>query len=70
MAKRKAETAATVATHGGKKAKLIKPDLLDADSSSEDESVGGAELGDGFKINEEYAQRFEHNKKREELQRR
>jgi len=28
---------------------------------------GGATIG--FKINEEYAKRFEHNKKREELQR-
>ncbi|KAL4896666.1 KRI1-like family C-terminal-domain-containing protein [Aspergillus ambiguus] len=45
--------------------------LLDDDSSSEsgDES-GGVSLNsaNGFKINEEYARRFEHNKKREELQ--
>ena len=65
--------------------KKIKPDLSakpnttkkanllvdsDSDSSSEDESDGGAPLEEqGFKINEEFAKRFEHNKKREELQR-
>lgn len=50
--------------------------LLDDDSDSGDES-GGVLIGKqseedtGFKIkvNEEYARRFEHNKKREELQR-
>ncbi len=43
----------------------------DSDSGSEDESeAGGAPLEEsGFKINEEYAKRFEHNKKREELHR-
>lgn len=49
--------------------------LLDDESSSDsgDES-GGVPIGmqspedSGFKINEEYARRFEHNKKREELQ--
>jgi hypothetical protein len=50
-----------------------KPNLLDdsdSDSSSEDGSVGGAKLEEPeFKVNEEYAKRFEHNKKREELQR-
>ena len=50
-----------------------KPNLLDdsdSDSSSEDGSVGGAKLEDAeFKVNEEYAKRFEHNKRREELQR-
>lgn len=48
--------------------------LLDDDSASDsgDES-GGVPIGkqsedDGFMINEEYAHRFEHNKKREEMQ--
>ena len=42
----------------------------DSDTSSEDESDGGAPLEErNFKINEEYAKRFEHNKKREELHR-
>ena len=46
--------------------------LLDDDSDSGDES-GGVPIGkqsdvDSFKINEEYARRFEHNKKREEIQ--
>ena len=42
--------------------------LNDSDSDSED---GGAAIQDSaFKVNEEYARRFEHNKKREERQRR
>jgi protein KRI1 len=50
------------------------PNLLidsDSQSSSEDESdFGGTSLEEqSFKINEEYARRFEHNKKREELHR-
>jgi len=46
----------------------------ESNSSSDDDSDdGGAELLDKapkIKINEEYARRFEHNKKREEKQRR
>jgi len=44
--------------------------LVDSDSDSgSDEEMGGALLEEpAFKINEEYARRFEHNKKREELQ--
>lgn len=44
--------------------------LLD-DGSDESGDEGGVNLAEGqeFKINEEYARRFEHNKKREELQR-
>ncbi|RDW83268.1 hypothetical protein BP5796_04759 [Coleophoma crateriformis] len=79
MAKRKAESSSL--SNGSKKAKhndesipkVSKPiqpgNLLDDSDSSEDESAGGVELDGGFKINEEYAKRFEHNKKREELQR-
>ncbi|RDW71228.1 hypothetical protein BP6252_07791 [Coleophoma cylindrospora] len=79
MAKRKAESSSL--SNGSKKAKhndesipkVSKPiqpgNLLDDSDSSEDESAGGVELEGGFKINEEYAKRFEHNKKREELQR-
>ncbi|KAK4235453.1 KRI1-like family C-terminal-domain-containing protein [Achaetomium macrosporum] len=42
-----------------------------ASSSEEDQEEGGAALGPPaeLKINEEYARRFEHNKKREELHR-
>ncbi|CAH0028889.1 unnamed protein product [Clonostachys rhizophaga] len=41
--------------------------LDDSDSDSDD---GGAQIQEsGFKVNEEYARRFEHNKKREELHR-
>ncbi|KAK3401026.1 KRI1-like family-domain-containing protein [Sordaria brevicollis] len=45
--------------------------LFDDDASSEDEQDGGATLGASadLKINEEYARRFEHNKKREEMHR-
>ncbi|KAK3340107.1 KRI1-like family C-terminal-domain-containing protein [Neurospora tetraspora] len=46
--------------------------LFDDDASSEDEQDGGATLSSAaadLKINEEYARRFEHNKKREELHR-
>ncbi|KAH8595573.1 KRI1-like family C-terminal-domain-containing protein [Bisporella sp. PMI_857] len=51
--------------------KPIKPSLLDdSDSWSSEDDSGGVDLQEpGFKINEEYAKRFEHNKKREELQR-
>ena len=39
-------------------------------SSEEDLEDGGAKLeNSGLKINEEFARRFEHNKKREELHR-
>jgi protein KRI1 len=80
MAKRKAETLSQAPLlNGGKRAKheevtkTNKPNLLDDSDSaspSEDESVGGAKLEEpGFKINEEYAKRFDHNKRREELQR-
>lgn len=48
---------------------MAKKDLFDeADSGSESNS-GDAD-GQGLKINEEYARRFEHNKKREERQKR
>lgn len=41
--------------------------LVDSDSDSEAES---APVDGGFKVNEEFAKRFEYNKKREELSRR
>ncbi|UNI21447.1 Kinetochore protein Spc24 [Purpureocillium takamizusanense] len=49
-------------------AKRLKRSLLeDSDSDSDD---GGAQIEtSGFKVNEEYAKRFEHNKKREERHR-
>lgn len=46
--------------------------LID-DSDCEEEfhsAVQSPSVGGAFKVNEEYAQRFEYNKKREELQRR
>ncbi|KAM5345440.1 hypothetical protein ACJ41O_011302 [Fusarium nematophilum] len=45
-----------------------KRDLLD-DSDSESEDGGATLAAPGFKVNEEFARRFEHNKKREERQR-
>lgn len=43
-------------------------DLLSSDGS--DSEDGGAEIKTGdLKVNQAYARRFEHNKKREELQR-
>ena len=42
-------------------------ELLSSDSSDSDE--GGAQLETkDFKVNEDFARRFEHNKKREEKQ--
>ena len=80
MAKRKAGSLGLPASTSSRKKSrheepvtLSKPSLLndsDSSSSSEDESVGGVELdSSAFKVNEEYAKRFEHNKKREELHR-
>jgi hypothetical protein len=44
---------------------------LDFSDSEDDEDAGAGNGGFGeLKVNEEYARRFEHNKKREELQRR
>ncbi|KAI9645851.1 Kinetochore protein Spc24 [Ciborinia camelliae] len=78
MGKRKAESQGQLATTNGTKkvkqeptAKVEKSKMMldDSDSSSEDDSVGGAPLEPEFKVNQDYAKRFEHNKKREELQR-
>lgn len=49
--------------------KRTKRSLLD-DSDSESEDGGAPVTATGFKVNEEFARRFEHNKKREERQRR
>jgi protein KRI1 len=44
-------------------------ELLSSDSSDSDE--GGAQLDvEDFKVNQNFARKFEHNKKREEKQRR
>ncbi|KAM0562557.1 hypothetical protein ACHAPJ_002247 [Fusarium lateritium] len=48
--------------------KNSKRNLLD-DSDSESEDGGAAVSATGFKVNEDFARRFEHNKKREERQR-
>lgn len=82
MGKRKAESqGAATGANGTKKIKqeIIKHPqaearknlLVDSDSSGDEESdSGGAPLDTEFKVNEEYAKRFEYNKKREELSRR
>lgn len=49
--------------------KQARRNLLD-DSDSESDNGGAPVAASGFKVNEEFARRFEHNKKREERQRR
>ena len=64
---KRARTTGTV-DFPSKKVKILSED----EGSSDDSADGGAKIdqdGNGFKINEEYARRFEHNKKREELHR-
>jgi protein KRI1 len=84
MAKRKADSqASATGSNGTAVTKKIKHDaatpkqaearknlLVESDSSGDDSDSGGAPLDAGFKVNEEYAKRFEYNKKREELARR
>ncbi|KAG5950397.1 hypothetical protein E4U53_005159 [Claviceps sorghi] len=59
---------------GAAKAVAFKPEkskrnLMDDSDSDSDSDEGGAQLDNsGFKVNEEYARRFEYNKKREERQ--
>jgi len=66
---------ASAPTHGAAHGKPIPPkkSLFDNEESSsdDDQEDGGAALGSStqLKVNEEYARRFEHNKKREELHR-
>ncbi|KAG5979587.1 hypothetical protein E4U55_004997 [Claviceps digitariae] len=49
--------------------KKSKRNLMDDSDSDSDSDEGGAQLDtSGFKVNEEYARRFEYNKKREERQ--
>lgn len=67
------KSAAKKAATTGANSVAVKPRKLfdDSDnnsSSDDDQDNGGAALG-GLKVNEEYAKRFEHNKKREELHR-
>ncbi|TVY37921.1 Protein kri1 [Lachnellula occidentalis] len=75
MAKRKAESLTQGRSEDSvKKIKQEeapkKANLLDDSDSGSDESMGGVKLEEPeFKINKEYAKRFEHNSKREELQR-
>lgn len=64
-----------MATESGRPAKKVRLLSDDEDSSSgSDSDASAAEIIDhdessAFKVNSEYAKRFEHNKKREELQR-
>lgn len=46
--------------------------MEDSESDSDSDSQGGVSVAPdaGFKINEDYARRFEYNKKREERQQR
>lgn len=83
MPKRKAEAVGAInSSNGSKKVKQepiqkaplqMSANLLDSDQDSdlenESEDGGVALEGADFQINAEFARRFEHNKKREELQR-
>ncbi|PBP17950.1 ribosome biogenesis protein Kri1 [Diplocarpon rosae] len=77
MAKRKADNLSSViALDGSKKLKtsstLVEKKSNLMEDSSSDESDGGVKVevkDSSFNINQDYAKRFEHNKKREELQR-
>ncbi|KAI9882821.1 MAG: hypothetical protein M1823_005434 [Watsoniomyces obsoletus] len=61
------------AEHHSKKRKLMFDEDSSDDSSgssiSDEEEANGEEEEPAFKVNEEYARRFEHNKKREEMHR-
>lgn len=62
----------TKSKKGEVKAEPISKNLFDDSSSEDDQEDGGVTIngkGPELKINEEYARRFEHNKKREELHR-
>lgn len=67
------KSAAKKASVTGANGVEVKPRKLfddsDHNSSEDDQDDGGAALTGGLKVNEEYAKRFEHNKKREELHR-
>jgi hypothetical protein len=79
MSKRKADALSAVSSSNGiKKVKQTHDQepqsqktanlLDDSDSASDGGSDGGVNLGEAdFKVNTEYARRFEHNKKREEM---
>jgi len=69
MSKRKAETLNYLpATNGHKKAKVENTANFLGDSESDNED-GGAKIEEsGFQINQDFAKRFEYNKKREEKQ--
>ncbi|KAK3301930.1 KRI1-like family C-terminal-domain-containing protein [Chaetomium strumarium] len=71
MAQASAKDAKGVPNGDGAVPKKALFDDDSASSSEEDQEEGGAALGPPaeLKINEEYARRFEHNKKREELHR-
>lgn len=45
---------------------MAKVLLSDNGSDSSDSETGGADIGENFKVNQKYAERFEYNKKREE----
>lgn len=66
-----AEEQASASAEGPRKrAKLLLDDDSSSDSNSSDVSGGVALNGhSGFKVNEDYARRFEHSQKRAELHR-
>jgi protein KRI1 len=61
---RELESPAANSGRPAKRAKLIQDESESSDESSDND--GGVPI---LKVNEEYARRFEHNKKREEMHR-
>merc|ERR1712093_915915 len=77
MAKRKAEGSSQASGSTGSKKLKASTNVADQTSNLWDDSDSGSDSDGGvkvesleFKINQDYAKRFEHNKKREELHRR
>ena len=69
MSKRKADNLNQLPiTNGNKKAKVESTANFLSDSESDSEDGGAKIEASGFKINQDFAKRFEHNKKREERQ--
>lgn len=77
-AKRPADTLAADIRPQKKAKALLEEDDISMEDDSSASNAGGISLrekdykanGTGFRVNEEFARRFEHNKKREELHRR
>lgn len=61
--------AATGSSSGSRMPQAKRTKLMDDSSDNESDSGVQLDASNGFKINEEFAKRFEHNKKREDMHR-